>query len=70
MIDWQETILAIKRATKKTYPQISKETGVSKCVLESMGSGRHCNKPNFDNGFALLCYAQEVGADLTRARII
>lgn len=65
MIDWLELVLALKRTTGHTWPGLAAEAGVNRCVVEDMAKG-NVKSPRFDNGFALLCYAREVGADLSR----
>lgn len=65
MINWHELVLELKRKTGLSWVKLAHESGVNKCVIEDMAKGG-VRSPRFDNGFALLCYAREVGADKNR----
>lgn len=68
-MNWQELIIAIKRATQGTLVSIAKETGLSIDVIGGMHSGRHTSRVEFNTGITLIEYAKEVGADMSRVKL-
>lgn len=66
-LNWQEVVIELKRLTGLSWAKLAFDIGVNQWVIEDMAKG-NVQDPRFSNGFAVICYAGEVGAKLKRAK--